>query len=240
VNYTENITYLANYAGSASYATDPAFLAQLPIFIESAEQRILRDMDLLSTRVSETGALTINQRAFILPNSGGTFNVVETVQLKMDVNGLLDGTQYTQPALQPVSIEFLNATYPDDHAIGAPSIPEYWAPYRENQIVVGRAPGQPYPIVIYGTMDPAPLSVSNTTTFISVNLPDLMLAAEMILVSAWEKQFSAMADVQGQARDWNQEYERLLQAANVQELRRFVESAGWSSWQPNPLNPPIS
>ena len=160
MNFADNLTFLANYAGQAAYATDPNFLAQLPIIIRSGEQRILRDMDLLSTRVTQTGALTLGSRVFTLPSNGtaATFNVVETVRLKMDRNGLLVGTQFTQPALLPVSVEYLDAVFPDDHPVGAPSIPEFWAPYADNQIIVGRSPGQAYPVVVYGTQDPAPLS----------------------------------------------------------------------------------
>lgn len=238
MNYADNLSFLAQYAGDSAYATDPDFLTMLPIWIRSAELRVVRDMDLLSTRVNDTsGALTINSRVFTLPTDAGTFTVVETVSLKMDINGTLSGTLFTQPPLTWVSKEALDAMYPDDHAIGAPSIPQWVAPYAQNQIIVGPAPNAAFPVTVYGTQDPATLSATNTTTFISTELPDLMLAAEMIDVSGWERLFSAMSEEPQQALSWSAEYERLLKAANVEALRLKLQGAGWSSRQPNPINP---
>jgi len=48
MNYDENLLFLAQDAGAASYAIDPDFLAQLPFWINAAENRIQRDLDLLS------------------------------------------------------------------------------------------------------------------------------------------------------------------------------------------------
>jgi hypothetical protein len=236
MNYADNTTFLAQYAGDSGYATNADFLAMLPIWITSAEQRILRDMDLLSTRVSDTsGALAPNSRLFTLPTGIGTFTVVETVSLKMSYTNGITGTLFTQPPLTWVSKDALDAMYPDDHAVGNPSSPQWVAPYGRNLIAVGPAPSAAYPVVVYGTQDPATLSEDNTETFISTELPDLMLAAEMIDVSAWQRKFGAMSDDPAQARDWNQEYERLMKAANVEALRLKLQGAGWSSRQPNPL-----
>lgn len=236
MNYTDNLTYLSQYAGDSAYVTDPDFLAQLPIFITSAEQRILRDLDLISTRVYDTsGVPTINNRLFTLPTaaSGATFNLIVAVGLILTVAG----TQYKQPPLLPLSYEALSAMYPDDHGVGNPSVPQYWAPFTDNVIAIAPAPN---PVLgmgiwVYGPQDPVTLSAANPETWISKNLPDIMLAAEMISVSGWQRQFSGMADDPAQARNWTQEYEKLLAQENVQELRRKVEASGWGSRQPNPI-----
>ena len=52
----------------------------------------------------------------------------------------------------------------------------------------------------------------------------------MIDVQFWQRQFGMKADQAQGAIDWNAEYERLFKAANVQELRRFVEAVGWSTY----------
>ena len=237
MNYTENLTYLAGYAGDSGYVTDTAFLAQLPIWIQSGEQRILRDLDLLATRVSDSSqALTVNNRVFNLPTSIGTFTVVETVSIKMNTTGGVTGTLYTQPPLTWVSKEALDAMYPDDHAQGNPSIPLWVAPYGNGTLVVGPAPGAAYPVTVYGTQDPATLSAVNPTTFISTELPDLFLAAQMIDVSGWLRNFGAMADDPQQAMSWSAEYERLKSQANIEALRTKIQAAGWSYRQPG-INP---
>lgn len=233
MDYAQNLTYLAGYAGDTSLTTDTAFLAQLPIWIKSAEQRILRDLDLLSTRVENTAAPTINQRLFTLPTTDGAFNLVVAAGLILTI----DGTEYRQPPLLPLSYEALCAMYPDDHGVGNPSIPRYWAPYTAEQIALGPAPNpvEGMTVWVYGPKDPATLSEANDETWISMNLPDILLAAEMINVSAWQRQFSAMADDPAQARNWTQEYQMLIAQENVQELRRKVEASQWGTRQPNPI-----
>lgn len=233
MNYTDNLTYLVQYTGDSGYLTNADWLAQVPVFIFSAENRILRDLDLLSARVTDsTGTVTPNSRIFVLPTAAGIFQDVETLAL-IDANGI------RMPPLLPLSKEIMDAAYPDEHAVGAPSVPKYWAPYNASEVLVGPAPGFAFGVQVYGVQFPASLSEENTTTFISVNLPDLMLAAEMIDVSAWCKNFGAMSDNPAQARDWNQEYERLKGLALPWELRRKVQASGWSTRLPNPAaNPP--
>jgi len=233
LNYADNLTFLMQYTGDSGYATNTDWLAQIPAFIFSAENRILRDLDLLAARVTDSSAqMTPNSRIFFLPTMIGTFQVVETIAL-IDQNG------YHHAPLLPVSKELLDAMYPNEGAVGDPSIPRYWAPYTDTAVLVGPAPGFDFFVQVYGVQRPAPLSASNPDTFISINLPDLMLAAEMIDSSAWCKNFGAMSDNPAQARDWNQEYERLKGIANVWELRRKVQSSGWSTRMPNPVARPV-
>lgn len=229
MNYADNLTYLAQYAGDSELATDGDFLAQLPAFIFSAENRILRDLDLLSARITDTsGLLTQNSRIFVLPTDQGSFSVVITAAV------IIAGIR--QPPLLPISKEAMDAMFPDEHAVGDPSVPRYRAPLSDTEMLVGPAPSFAYGMQVYGPQTPVTLSADNPTTFISVNLPDLMLAAEMINVSAWQRQFSAMSDDPAQSRDWNQEYERLKTLCDAWQLRERVEAAGWGTRLPNAVN----
>ena len=241
MDYADNLAALVQYAGDTGYldaVNSPDFTIQLPVFIFSAENRILRDLDLLAARVTEAilagrpGCFQENSRIFVLPTDIGIWQVVETLAV-IDANGI------RMPPLTWTSKEALDALYPDEHAVGAPSIPQYIAPYTASQVLVGPAPDYPYGAQVFGVQFPATLSEDNTTTFISINLPDLFLAAEMIDVSAWCKNFGAMSDNPAQARDWNQEYERLLSLARPWEYRRKVQASGWSTRLPNPVAQPM-
>jgi hypothetical protein len=237
MNYAENLTYLAEDAGSSTYATDPSFLEQLPYWILAGEDRICRDLDLLNTYVEDdTGALSANRRIFILPTGIGTFQVITTVRV------ILPGPPITTlPALTPISREAMDSFYPDDGATGNPSVPRYWCPNDQLTILVGPGPDQPYPVKLWGTQRPKTLSATNTTTFISTWLPDLFHAAEMRLVMAWQRQFNPQAEEAMGAVTWDGEYERLLKAADVEEMRKRLSSQGWSSRLPNPVaTPPLA
>ena len=75
LTYNQFTTDLANFI--VVPVTDAAFVLALPNIIDDAEQRLYRELDLLSTRVTATGALTANDRRFSLPTSNGTFVVTE-------------------------------------------------------------------------------------------------------------------------------------------------------------------
>lgn len=233
MNYADNQTYLVQYAGDTGYLVSPSdFLTQLPAFIFSAENRILRDLDLLAARTTdETGILTANSRIFQYPTDAGVWQVVETIAL-IDQNGI------RHSPLTPVSKEIVDSMYPDEHAVGNPSVPRVWAPYTAASALVGPAPSYAFGVQTYGVQFPTTLSEDNSTTFISQNLPDLFLAAEMIDVSAWCKNSGAMSDNPAMARSWDQEYERLLSLARPWELRRKVQADGWSTRLPNPIANP--
>lgn len=237
MDYAGNLSALAQFAGDAALATDPDFLAQLPVFISDGELRIVRDLDLLSTRVyDDSGRLTQNSRVFVLPTGVGVFQVVETLQV-------IDAAGIRHVPLIPLSKDCLDMMFPDEHAVGDPSVPRYWAPLNQAEVLVGPAPGlapngQNYLVQVFGTQRPATLSAANPQTFIATWLTDLFLAAEMIQVSAWQRLFSAMSEDPAAARDWNQEYERLLKGAGVEELRKKIQADGWATKQPNPVAKP--
>src|SRR6266853_3485208 len=202
MNYAQNLSALAQLAGEAELATDSDFLAQLPVWIYQGEQKILHDLDLLKMSVEDaTGHFDANRRIFILPTSQGTFQVTQTVRVVVDANNI-------KPLL-PISREAMDWIYPGETAIGVPSIPRYWAPNSQTDILVGPAPDQPYRAIVYGTQRPKPLSIANSETFITSWFFDLFLAAEMIQVSAWQRLFSAMSDDPATARNWTAEYDTL-------------------------------
>jgi hypothetical protein len=237
MNYDDNLTYLAQDAGDEGYATDSNFLAQLPFWISAGEDRIWRDLDLLNTYVEDnSSSLSANRRLFTLPTDIGTFQVLATVRIVLPGPPIV-----TLPALAPISREAMDTLYPNDEAIGSPSIPKFWCPLNQLSILVGPAPDQPYQVKLWGTQRPASLSATNSTTFISTWFPDLFHAAQMILVFAWQRQFAPTGDDVAGAINWNLEYERLLKAANIEEGRKRLESVGWSSKLPAPAaTPPLA
>ena len=80
-------------------------------------------------------------------------------------------------------------------SITGAAVPALYAMITDQQIIVGPAPGlmtkRKYTIECIGTIRPAPLSPTNTTTYLSLYLPDLFLAASMVFMSAFQKNFSA-------------------------------------------------
>jgi hypothetical protein len=236
MNWKENLVAMAQLAGDASYEQDPDFEAVLPSAIMFAENLILRDLDLLSTRVTDdTGKLTANRRQFILPTDVGTFIVLEV--LRPIVNGV-----YGTPLI-PMSRESLDMLFPSEVAPSQPSIPQFWCPVDQATVLVGPAPDDNYAMQCFGTQRPATLDPKNEKgTFISTQLADLFVAAQAcFLIGAWEKNWSPQADDPATAVGWQAEYQRRRDPALVEEARKRIASAGWGSRLPNPIaSPPQS
>jgi hypothetical protein len=79
---------------------------------------------------------------------------------------------------------------------------------------------------------------AGSTTFISLNLPDIMIMASMIYISAYQRNFGRANDDPQMAITYESQYQALLKSAMVEESRKKFEAAGWSSQSPSPVATP--
>ena len=200
-------------------ATDAGFTAILPSVIDYAEQRIYRDLDLLSTIVrDESAVVTANHRDFVLPSSGGRFVEVKAVNIVTPIGSTV--ANGTRNPLTLTSLEYIDFTWPSEIASSVTAIPIWFAMVTDQSIVMAPSPGAAFSIEVIGNVRPTPLSATNTTTFLASYLPDLFFAASMIFVSGWQKNFGAQADDPRMAMSWETQYQSLLASAKTEELRK--------------------
>jgi len=76
------------------------------------------------------------------------------------------------------------------------------------------------------------LSSTNTTTFISLYLPDLFLMASMIFVSGFQHNFGRQSDDPAMAQSYEGQYKTLLTGAMIEEARKKFQASAWSSMSP--------
>ena len=210
---------------------DPNFLQILPAGITDGEQRIRRDLDLISDVVrDQTGTLTANSRNFTFPQH---FVVSESINVFTP-----SGTTTNRNQLVPVTREFLDAIWPNEAATTTPSVPTYYAMITDQQIIVGPPPDAGYTMEVIGTIIPPSLSATTTQTWISLYLPDVLVAAAMIFYAGFQLNFSAMSDNPQQSMSWKAHYDDLLKGADTEENRKKYASQAWSSKQPAPLATP--
>jgi hypothetical protein len=233
---TSYITQMATMAVVAE--TDPAFLTILPQMIVYAELRMYRDLDFLFTSGSTTaysltsGSRILNVAADTFPY--GTLVVPEQINVLSDSD---DPDTATRVPLLPTTKEFLDAVY-GSGAVANRGLPQYWVPFDDYTFLVGPYPDQGYTVEIVGTYRPASLSADNPTTFISLNLPDIMIMASMVYISAYQRNFGRMNDDPQMAISYESQYQTLLKGAAVEEARKKGEAAGWSSQSPSPIATP--
>lgn len=221
-------TLVAMMAGSAA---DADYQTVLPSIIDYSEQRIYRELDLISTVTRDTSAsLTANSRNFTLPTANGRFVVVSGVNL------LSAGVRVAQ--LDPASLDYLDASWPSETAASVSTVPRYFAMLTDQTVVVGPPPGSVFNVEVIGTIRPTPLSSTNQTTFLTSYLPDLFLSASMIFASGFQKNFGAQSDDPKMSASWEAQYELLKASADAEEARKKFAGASWTSKRLEPTAQP--
>jgi hypothetical protein len=229
-------TYVQQIATMAVVpTTDTNFQIILPQMISYAELRMQRDLDFLSTQISNTSyTFTANNGTLTVPTS--QFVVMQTVEV-------IDGSGNSTP-LVPVSKEFIQNVYGSGSTTG---LPQYFAVYggdsattglTSQNIIVGPIPNSGYQARLTGTVRSAPLSATNTQTYISVYLPDMFIMASMIYISGYQRNFGRQSDDPAMAQSYESQYQALKTSALIEENRKKFEASAWTSYSPAPASSP--
>jgi len=91
---------------------------------------------------------------------------------------------------------------------------------------------------VIGWIRPTPLSLANQTTPLTLYLPDVFLAAALVMAAGYQMNFSSMGDNPQQAVTWGSHVKTLLDSAKVEEFRKKFTSEAWTSKTPDPLAVP--
>lgn len=237
---TTGLTYTTYKTQIATMAvveeTDPAFVTILPQMLTYAENRIYRDLDFLFTSTSVQGyQLLTGSRQLTIPynlaDGSGNFVVSEQINV-ITPAGVSDPDNGTRNPLLPTTKEFLDAVYGASNYTG---LPQYFVPFNDNLFLVGPFPDQNYYVEVVGTYRPVSLSATSIwngavgTTFISTYLPETLIMASMVYISAYQRNFGRMNDDPQMAQSYEGQYQALIKTAMSEENRKKFESAAWSS-----------
>jgi len=214
-------------------ADNADFQTILPSIISDAEGRIYREMDFLATRTVDTSSPVVTgSRSFTLPSE---IIILQNLSVISPAGATLaNGTIYP---VQMVSLDYLTFVWTSQTGEGS-GIPAYGARIDENTIALAPVPNAAYTAVVQGIFRPDPISETNTTTYISLNYPDLLLAACMVFASGYQRDFGAQADDPKMAQSWEALYQSRAQSTFAEEQRRKGFAAAWSPYQPAPLATP--
>lgn len=211
-------TFKTALAAELAVAEDDAdFVAMLPTFIDDAEQRIYRELDLLTAVVTTSGTLTADDRSFTLPITNGHVLVVDYINV-------IDSSSVRHPAL-PASRAAIDTLWPSNTAASSSTVPTMFARIDDTTVLFGPPPGSTWTCEVVHTIRPTALSAGNTTTFLSNYLSDVFFACAMISASGWMRNFGAQADDPRMAVSWEDQYKIKIASAGGEELRKkFITS----------------
>jgi hypothetical protein len=221
---------------------DPVFLSIVPAMLNYAELRIQRDLDLIALQTTKDYPLVQGDTTLQLPESD--FVTVQNLFLK--------GADGKFAVLTPTTKEFLMTVYPDSSEQGKP---RYFAPIGGDnhadgptEIVYAFAPAlyQDYTAYVTGSARMKSLwsyavgpEASTATTFISQNLPDLLVMASMVYISAYQRNFSAASDDPQMAVNYEKQYMAMAKGAMSEEARKRFRASAWSSEAAAPAATPV-
>lgn len=159
LNYSQTVIQIAEMAVVSPL--DINFLTILPAMFDYAENRLLRDLDLMNTSVALTGsdyALSQGNRRIAFPQNmgdGSFFVLSEQINLIMPP-GENDPDDAERVALLPTTKEFLDAVYGSSRP-AYQGQPKYFAPFDDTTFLVGPVPDDDYRVEVVGTIRPATL-----------------------------------------------------------------------------------
>ena len=232
LTYTTFVTELALLAQFP--ATDPNFVSNLPSCIDYATDRITRELDLLNTVTSNTTLTTsTTSRVVNLSTLNPIFNVLRDINVLMPA-GVTNPDLAIRVPLTIQSRAFMNQVYGTGPTqSGAVGVPQYFAMVTDQSIQVGPYPDAAYTLEIIGTVRPTPISATNATNWISLYLPDLYLAAAMIQITGYMRNFGSQSDDPRMAQSWETQYVTLRDSAAVEDAMRKYFSTGYSPVLPS-------
>jgi hypothetical protein len=206
---------------AAALVVDPSdadYLALLPTIIDDAEQLCYRELDLVYASVTVNGTATPNSRTFTLPTSAGHLLVIDQINV-------FDTDLVRHPCL-PASREVVDFLWPSDTAPSFTSTPNIFCRQDDTALLYGPPPGDALTVEVIGTIRPTPLSVTNTTTFLTTYLSDLFFAGCMVAATgSLLKNWSAVSDDPQMGMTWKKNFDERLKSAAKEELRKNYISA---------------
>jgi len=132
--------------------------------------------------------------------------------------------------LVAASRDYLDYSWPSVTGAG---VPQYFAYISqdpgETQVILGPWPDNTYRAEVVGKKQPAALSSGNPTTYLVERLPDLFVAASMVFLSGYMRNYGAQADDPRMGGSWETQYQILKASADTWEARKRWAGASWTS-----------
>jgi hypothetical protein len=178
-------------------------------FIEHAENRIFRDVDIDVFKSHQSANLTASNPFLSLPGGSRpeptSLGTVRTMQIFAP-----SGTP-TRSFLEQRDVSYMNEYWPDRTATAEP---RYWAWWDHNTIYVAPTPDLAYNVELGITRLPTRLSSSNSTSWLGDNAPALLLYGCLAEAFKFLKGPAQMLQI------YEQSYQRALQELVIEQQGR--------------------
>jgi len=166
---TNNLyTMIQNYCESS----EASFVANIPNFVQLAEERIYNSVQLPVIRQNATGTMTSSNQYLQLPSVVGGVPVSWLSIFSLAVinpNNIVGNT--SQLFLLDKDVNFIRQSYPDPTATGTP---QHYAVFDSSTLILGPTPDQNYSVEMHYYGYPASI-VTATNTWLGNNFGEVLL-----------------------------------------------------------------
>ena len=157
MNYTQLSQLIQDYCQS----TETSFVANIPNFVQLAEERIYNSVQIPAIRKNVTGTMTASFQYFQLPSDWlSTFSLA-----------VIDGTTGEYEYLLNKDVNFIRASYPFPATTGKP---KYYAIWNNTSMILGPTPDLAYSAELHYYYYPASI-VNAQTSWLGDNFETVLL-----------------------------------------------------------------
>jgi len=183
--YAELKTAIQQYTDN----TETSFVENLPTFIKTVEERLLKSVDLTDFRKNVTGTLQANSQFLAVPS-----DYLASFSLSAQFDGTVAGVSIIPKTfLLQKDVNFVQ-TYTPAPLDTTPSLlqvgrPLYYALFDTDNFVVAPVPDDKYKMELHYFYRPQSLTAvgENNTTWLSENAPNAMLFGSLVEATVYMK-----------------------------------------------------
>lgn len=235
-SYVSEIATITVISSDALVNGDTNFAGIMTGLIDYAEGRLYRDLNLPIVSVIDTSVIcSSGVRSILLSTAQGEPLVLDSLNLLTSAG--TNSSNGTRISVVPVAKSVIDVVYPS-MASGNTGQPQYFSRIGNLELILGPTPDQPYRTEAYFSVRPSPLSASNSSTWLTQNYPELMVAAGMVFAAGYMRDFGAQSDNPQLAQSWETQYMTLLRQAGVEVDQMNFKGPGWTSQNATPLATP--
>jgi hypothetical protein len=157
MNYTSLSTLIQQYCES----TETSFVANIPTFVQLAEERIYNSVQIPAIRRNQIGTLSLGNKYLTLPSDWlATFSLAVITPVTGVQEFLLDK-----------DVNFIRQSYPNPNDTGTP---KYYAIFDDNTLILGPTPDNAYQVEMHYYYYPQSI-VTAGTSWLGDNYENVLL-----------------------------------------------------------------
>jgi hypothetical protein len=174
-----NYTQLSDAIQAYTENTEANFIAEIPVFVKQAEQRIYNTVQFPSIRKNVTGQVTVNNKYLECP---ADFLAVYSMAVITDVTGV-DLNTGTYEYLLNKDVNFIRQSYPQPDDTGVPRYYALFGPRSDNadelSFIVGPTPDASYYVELHYYFYPESI-VTAGTSWLGDNFDSVLLYGSLV------------------------------------------------------------